>query len=113
MNISDGDFNKLVLATTEAVLLRIPEVIGNLMQNHAEINKLNKEFYASYPEFRSDPVSVRSVIGMLERDHPELRHQEILDLAAPKIKERMIDVSALDVSNVKPRSELSLSNGEI
>lgn len=109
MSLTNEDFDKLVFTITEKVLLRMPEVIGNLMKNHAEINKLTKGFYEKYPDFKTDPLSVQSVTNQIEKDNPGLVYDEILKQAAPLIKERMSTVKKADIKNIKEKSNLDLN----
>jgi len=109
MDISEKDFNALVLAVTEKVLLRMPEVIGNLMMNHAEVNKLTKDFYGKNPSFKNDPVSVKSVISALEQDNAGMKYDKILELSEPMIRERMITVKSLNIKDLPKKEELDLS----
>lgn len=111
--LSEKDLEEIVFNVTEKVLLRIPEVIGNLMMNHAEMNKLTKDFHAKNPEFMSDPLTVSSVTGQLERENAGMSYEKILELAAPLIKKRMNIVKTTDFNSPK-KTELNLgTNGEI
>jgi len=118
MEVDNEMFDKIVFEVTEKVLLRMPEVIGNLMKNHSEINKMTKGFNEKYPEFKTDPVSVQSVVGQLERENTGMLYEDILEKAVPLIKERMRTVGSLDISNIGERSKLALNipiggNGEL
>lgn len=109
MNISDKDFDNLVLAITEKVLLRMPEVIGNLMMNHAEVHKLTKGFYEKYPTFKENPFAVRSVLEQLEQENSGMSYDKLLNKAVPKIKERLKQTEDLNTSASKPIESLNLS----
>jgi len=109
MELTTEQLNDIVFKATEKVLLRIPEVLGNLMQNHAEINKMTKGFYEKYPEFKEDTMSVQSVVGQLDRENAGMPYDKILENAAPMIKERMRTVSSLDIENISSESNLDLN----
>jgi len=109
MDISDQEFNNLVLAVTEKVLLRMPEVIGNLMMNHAETQKLSKKFYSDYPEFKDNQLAVKSVLEQVEQENSGMTYDKVLAKAAPMIKERLGQVKGLDFEKVKSINELNLS----
>lgn len=121
MDISEKDFNNLVLAVTEKVLLRLPDVLGTLMMNHAEINKLNKKLYTDYPEFKDHPDCVSSVIQMIERSDPSLSHEQVIQKSIDEIKKRIGLTQQLNCSTVQEKDKLNLnisnefngSNGEI
>jgi len=118
MEITQEEIDKIIFKVTESVLLRMPEVIGNLMRNHAENNKLVKKFYESYPDFKSDPLSVQSVVQKTEQDNPGVSYDKILEKAAPLIKKRIQDVKGLNFDSIKESTDLDLnidltSSGEI
>lgn len=114
MELNEKQMNDIVFQVTEKVLLKLPEVVGNLMQNHAITNKLSKTFFETYPEFKTDPITTKSVIEQIELNNPEKSYQEILDLAVPEIKTRMKTINSLDVKEVKSKDKLDLTfNGEI
>ena len=79
------------------------------MQNHVEMNKLTKDFYEKYPEFKNDPDSVRSVIHMLEKDNVDIQYNDLLTKAVPLIKERMQQTKKLNVTDKKELNQLDRS----
>jgi len=99
MTITTEEFNKIVFEVTEAILLRMPEVLGNLIQEHAVANKMNKKFYESHPEFKSNISTVRSVVEQVESENTSLEYKEILDKATPLIKERIKLITSSDIEN--------------
>lgn len=114
MELTKEQMDKIVYQVTEKVLLRIPEVLGNLMQNKAATMKLYEKFYAENPDFKSDPLAVRSVVAKNEQANPDKTYKEILDLSVPEIKQRMSINNSLDIKKVKKIDELSLTtNGVI
>ncbi len=114
MEFTQTERDAIVFDVTEKVLLRLPEVMGNLMKNHAETNALTKKFHNDYPEFKNDPGSVQSVVGQLERDNAGMLYEDILRKAAPMIKERMKTIESLDIDSISERSKLNMSvNGEL
>ena len=106
MELSQEDMDKIVSCAVEKILLRIPEIIGNLIQNHAEIHKLNKDFYSKYPDFKTHRDSVQSVLHEMELENPAMEYEELLKLAAPNIKERIMTVQKLNTDSVMPRNKL-------
>ena len=96
----------LVMEITERILLRMPEVIGNLIQEHSVLLKLNKEFQTRYPEFKTHLSLVRSIVENTELKNPGLSYRDILEKAVPEIKEK---IKLKDV--VKASESGSFSNG--
>ena len=118
MEISNTDFENIVNAVCEKVLLRMPEIMGNLQMNLAETSKMTKEFYSKYPDFKKDPQTVQAVLGEIDRDNAGMLYSEILNKAVPMIRERMRTVKSLDTMNIKDKSLLNLNvlldgNGEL
>jgi len=80
----------LVLEITERILLRMPEVIGNLIQEHAATLKINKAFQKDYPEFKPHLDLVRKVVEDTELRNPGLDYKEILAKSVPLIRENIV-----------------------
>ena len=49
--LTQEEKDEIINAAVERTLLAIPDVVGNLMANHAMLHKLNSEFYKKYKEF--------------------------------------------------------------
>lgn len=118
MDISNKDFDNIVNAVCEKVLLRMPEIMGNLQMNLAETSKMTKEFYSKYPDFKKDPQTVQSVLNEVDKNNAGMLYSEILDKSVPMIRERMKTVKTLDTTNISERSSLNLNismdgNGEL
>lgn len=84
----------------EKTLLLIPETIGNLMVQHAILNRLNKELYSENPRFKDHKDIVRSVIEMVEGENPFEKYEEILKKSVPKIQKRIDSIKLLDTKKV-------------
>lgn len=102
--------DEAVAKAVEKTLLAIPEVIGNLMANHAMLHKINREFYQKYPEFAERKDIVQAVVEDMEGKFPLLPYEELLQKAAPEIKRRMEIVKTLDVDNVQDELPRDFSN---
>lgn len=111
--------DEIINAAVEKTLLMIPEVIGNLIANHALLHKMNTEFYSKHPEFRGKADVVQSVVEMVEGKNPLLSYEEILKKAIPEIQRRLVvmqDLNTTTTPKVSPRdfSRVDMSNnGEI
>jgi len=103
----------------EKTLLAIPEVIGNLMANHAALHKINHKFYQDHPEFADRKDIVQSVVEMIEGKNPLLKYEEILEKAVPEIQRRRIigdDINVTDMPKEIPRNYKDTDfspNGEV
>lgn len=118
MSITNEEFDRIVFKVTEKVLLRMPEVIGNLQMNLAETSKMTKEFYSKYPDFKNDPQTVQGVLGELDKANAGMKYEDILTKAVPMIRERMKTVKSLDTTSISEKSKLNLNipmdgNGEL
>lgn len=106
--ISDSEKQEIINAAVEQTLLRLPEVVGNLITNHISLLKMNREFYDKYPEFKDKKDIVTSVVEMVEGENPTLDYKDILSKAVPRIKERMNKVKGLDFEvRSRPNRDLS------
>jgi hypothetical protein len=97
----------------ERVLLRMPEVIGNLIREQALINKLNKKFYGKNPEFKDSLPLVVSILEKLETDNVGVEYEKLLEMATPIIKERIKDIKSCGVSTKPQFESLDLSADDI
>lgn len=124
--ITEEEKQEIIGMAVEKALLMLPEVIGNLMTNHAAMAKVNSKFYKDHPEFKDKKDIVVSVIEMIDGRDPTSKYEDILKEAVPEIRKRISLTNTLDTKNVDPRpnrdfrdfdpsSEVSdtNSNGEI
>ena len=100
--------NKII----ERVYLGIPELIGNLMAQHALQHKINTKFYQDYPEFKDKKHIVASVVEMVEGKNPLKPYSEILEDAVPEIRKRIEIVGTIDMKSANPGANRDFSNGE-
>ena len=100
MSLTDDEKNEIINLAVEKALLMLPEVVGNMMQQHATMNKLNSEFYSTYPEFRDHKDAVVSVVEKVDAENPFTKYEEILALAVPEIRKRIALVKSLDMNSV-------------
>ena len=101
--------NKII----ERVYLGIPELIGNLMAQHALQHKINTKFYQDYPEFKDKKQIVASVVEMMEGRNPLKPYDEILKDSVPEIRKRIEIVGKLDTASINPGANRAFSNGEL
>jgi hypothetical protein len=102
----------IINEAVERTLLMIPEVIGNLIMNHAAKIRAGKLFYDKYPEFKSFSDIVASTIEEVEDKDFTKDMNEILELAVPEIKRRIEAVKNLDFKSVK-KPDVNIDYGEL
>lgn len=103
---------ELSALTTERDLLMLPETVGNLIQNHIAMTKINTEFYKDHPEFKDKKDVVASVIEMVEGENPLIEYKDLIQIAIPKIKERIKTMEGVDMA-ASATVDRNFSNGEI
>lgn len=95
-SIIDEAVNKAV----EKSMLRLPDIIGNLIESHIALNKMNTLFYAEHPEFKDKKDVVASVVEMVEGRNPLVSYDEILKRSIPEIRNRLEVMKGLDMKNI-------------
>ena len=117
--ITQEEKEEIISAAVERTLLAMPDVVGNLLANHAALHKLNKEFYKDHEEFAEHKDVVVSVVEMIEGKNPAMKYEDILKEAVPEIRRRITISKSIDVTtqpSVMPRdfSNVTVSqNGRI
>jgi hypothetical protein len=118
--ITNEERESVINAAVERILLRLPEVMGNLMANHANNIKMNREFYAKYPDFKDHKDVVTSVIEYFDGKNPSAEYSEVLEKAVPEIRKQIKTQSGLTFDTTeKPNLDFSKSltsdfgNGEL
>jgi|OpeIllAssembly_1097287.scaffolds.fasta_scaffold3114882_1 hypothetical protein len=110
--ITAEERESIIQEATERMLLRIPEVVGNLISNYSAKIRLSKEFYTKYPEFNNHRETVASVIEDLENKSSFKPLKEILDEAVPTIRKRINSIKGIDRTTVK-KPNLDFGQGEL
>jgi hypothetical protein len=103
---------EIIDKAVEKALLMIPEVVGNLMANHAAMHKTNMDFYERYPEFRDKKNIVASILEKVEGENPLMKHEDLLNKAVPFIKQRVELTKNLDM-NVPSTVNRDFSNNGV
>lgn len=110
--ITEEEKTEIIDRAVEKALLMLPEVVGNLMMEHTALAKINKEFYAKFPEFKDKKDVVTAVIEMMEGQNPLEKYEDILSKSIPEIRKRLQTTQGLDMAKIS-RPSLDLSHGEI
>jgi len=107
--MTDQELDLITNKVIERVLLRMPEVIGNLIKEQALINKLNKKFYGENPEFKNNLPLVVSILEKLESDNVGVEYEKLLEIATPMIKEGIKNIKSCGVTTKPQFKSLDLS----
>lgn len=106
--ITQEEHNKIVQEVIESVLLRMPEVIGNLMSHHAMVNKINKEFYEKNKDFLAHKDIVAAVIESLEGKNPAKKYEDIVQEAIPEIRQKINTMKSLNTTSINSAPSRSM-----
>ena len=98
--ITPEEKEEIINAAVERTLLSIPEVIGNLMANHAALHKINLQFYKEHPEFAGRKDVVQSAVEMVEGKNPIMDYEDILIKATPEIQRRLSIIKNVNTTEV-------------
>jgi len=110
--ITNEERESIINEATERMLLRIPEVVGNLITNYAAKIRAGKEFYAKHPEFNNHREVVASVIEEMENKNLAKPFSEIVNDSVPVIKRRINSLKGIDTKTIK-QPNLDFSQGEL
>ena len=99
--LTQEEKDEIINAAVERTLLAIPDVVGNLMANHAMLHKLNSEFYKKYPEFAERKDIVQAVVEYTEGKNPLVKYEELLEMSVPEIKRRIQTVKSVNMDSVQ------------
>ena len=102
----------LINEVIERVMLKMPEIVGNLMTNHAAMIKINKKFYSDYPEFKDHKQVVMSVVEEVDGSDVSQSLESIMRKAVPEIRRRIKMVNSLNMTEVK-KPNLNDANGAL
>ena len=106
--ITDEERQSIINEAVEKALLMLPEVIGNLIMNQTKTMTLIKNFYSKYPDIAEKKELVAAIVEKTEAENPGSNYEEILDKAAPVIRERIKAMKLLDTTKLeKPVRDLS------
>ena len=110
--ITDEEKEMLVNEITERMLLKIPDIVGNLITVYADKIRMSKEFYAKYPEFSDHRDVVASVIESMDANSKFKPFKEVVEDSVPVIRKRIGLLKGIDMKTVK-KPNLDFSQGEL
>jgi hypothetical protein len=112
MMISEEEKREIIEQAKQEFMLMMPDVIGNLMANHAAFAKMNSQFYKDHPEFVDYKHVVVSVIEKIDGDDTLEGYEEKLKKAVPIIRERIKIEKGLEMQKVADRPSRNFINYE-
>ena len=110
--ITDEEKEILINEITERMLLKIPDIVGNLITVYAEKIRMSKEFYAKYPEFSDHKDVVASVIESLDANSKFKPFKEVVEDSVPVIRRRIESLKNIDMKTIR-KPNLDFSQGEL
>ena len=110
--ITEIEKREIIDKAVEETLLKIPEVVGSLMMNHASKVRTKKMFYERFPEFGNHRDVVTTVIEGVENSDASLNFDQIIEKAIPRIKRQIASVKDLDMTKVR-RPSSNFDYGEL
>lgn len=110
--ITEEEKEKLINEITERMLLKIPDVVGNLITNYATKIRVGKEFYEKYPEFKDHKEVVASTIEYFENLNVDKSFKEVVDSSVPEIRKKIKAMKGIDTKKVS-KPNLDFSQGEL
>lgn len=110
--ITAEDRESLINEITERMLLKIPEIVGNLITIYADKIRMSKEFYAKYPEFNDHKDIVAAVIESIDGNSKFKPFKEVVEDSVPLIRKRIEAYKDIDVKTVS-KPNLDFSQGEL
>lgn len=102
----------LINEITERMLLKIPDVVGNLITLYADKIRMSKEFYAKYPEFNNHKDIVAAVIESIDNDSKFKPFKEVVENSVPVIRRRIESFKGIDMKTIN-KPNLDFSQGEL
>jgi hypothetical protein len=107
--VTDEEKREIIEQAKQEFMLIMPEVIGNLMANHAAFAKMNSKFYKDYPEFSNHKDIVVKVLEQEEGADPLEDYEKRLERAVPKIREIIQVEKGLDMKRIdhNPRRDFN------
>lgn len=107
MELSRDQEDRIIKKVIEQTLAYMPDVIGSLMQNKANLDKVKKTFFEKYPEFVNYSDIVSSVIMDEEGKDFTKSVEEILSCAVPEIRKRIEISKSLNTVDIPLSSEVN------
>jgi hypothetical protein len=93
-----------VMEIIESYFLKIPRLVGDLYADEIRKNKMKLKFFEDNKEFGNHLNIVGKTIEEIDSKNPGITYDKILEKSVPMIKERIKNISSLDLTtNEKPK----------
>ncbi len=112
MQLTEEEKTELFLEFQQRFLLCMPDIIGNLINQHMNDYKLKEKIYSKQPEFKKYPQLVAAGMLKTEGNNTLLPQDEIVEKAIPRIKQLIADANSLDMNKIDKRPDLKI-HGEL
>ena len=107
--LNNTERNNIVEECLEKMLLKLPEIVGNLIQHQVMMNKINMEFFSQHPEYRDHADIVTKVVQKTEGLNTLMNYHDILNRAVPEIDAHIKTLKSLNVKDVQGLRRLNAS----
>jgi hypothetical protein len=107
--VTDEERREIIEQAKQEFMVIMPEIIGNLIANHAAFAKMNSEFYKEYPDLADHKDVVVKVLEKEEGVDPLGDYKERLVKAVPKIREMIKVEKSLDMVRVNDNPKRDFS----
>ena len=88
----------------QRLLLRMPEVVGNLMRSVALKKKLGTQLFHDHPDFVAHKQLVMKVIESVEGKDVTKDYSDVIQEAIPIIQRQIGLVDGINMTSIKPNS---------
>lgn len=109
MELTTEQEERIILKVIEHILNKMPEVIGNLMSQYAENNKIKTEFLGQHTEFKEHLDIVTKIIQLEESKELGQDYETILKNSVPKIKEQIKVKQSVNLDSISDKDKLDLN----
>jgi hypothetical protein len=112
MQLTEEEKTELFLEFQQRFLLTMPDIIGNLINQHMSNYRLKEGLYSKHPEFKKYPQLVAAGVLKTEGSNTLLSQEEIVERAIPTIKQLIAESEKLNKDKIDKRPDLS-THGEL
>lgn len=112
MQLTEEEKTELFLEFQQRFLLSMPDIIGNLINQHMNNYRLKEKLYSKYPELKKHPQLVAAGLLKTEGNNTLLPQDEIIERAIPTIKQLIADTKPLETGSIAKRPDLKI-HGEL
>lgn len=101
MELSKEDLEKIIDITTERVLLKLPETVGNMMSSLVTMIENRKKFYNDHPELVDHKELVMKLYEQIDGESMGQSYDEVVNKLLPLVRQKLSIKNSLSKSPVK------------